>query len=270
MLLVSSARRPAASHATNARAHPAPRRYDSKTLSHTSQAAPTDPAEAAEFALSHAGVTQLSSLSVSLTQDLTRPELGPGQRRELLEVLAASLRHGQALSARVLVEGHWTVLTAFPRHRLLHSHRRLDDLLATDLLGWQVGEVLPPEVRAPVSMAAPGMGGIEPPFWPLGPLMWAVALAGARADLLPELSGQAAYRVSPGADLAGLHIPPTMRACIKRLTHQTTSLRELADWQGIGRERAMRLLNALYLQSALITTRSHPAATNAGWGGYGG
>jgi hypothetical protein len=32
----------------------------------------------------------------------------------------------------------------------------------------------------------------------------------------------------------------------------------------------MRLLNALYLQSALIISRTHPAATNEGWFGYGG
>ena len=30
----------------------------------------------------------------------------------------------------------------------------------------------------------------------------------------------------------------------------------------------MRLLNALYLQSGLIVSRTHPAATNDGWTGY--
>jgi hypothetical protein len=29
----------------------------------------------------------------------------------------------------------------------------------------------------------------------------------------------------------------------------------------------MRLLNALYLQAALRVSRTHPAATNEGWGG---
>ena len=36
----------------------------------------------------------------------------------------------------------------------------------------------------------------------------------------------------------------------------------------MGAQRAMRLLNALYLQSGLIVSRSHPAATNQGGTGY--
>ena len=36
----------------------------------------------------------------------------------------------------------------------------------------------------------------------------------------------------------------------------------------MGPQRAMRLLNALYLQSGLIVSRTHPAATNDGWTGY--
>jgi hypothetical protein len=213
--------------------------------------------------------TQLSSLSVSLMQDLTRAELGEGERRALLEVLAASLRHGQALSARLLIAGQPVVVTVFPHQRLMHCQRRLEHLLATDLLTWQVVEVLPALVRAPVSMTAPGTVAIEPPFAALEPLLWAVALAGARAELLPELAGQVAFRVSPGADLAGLYIPSTMQLCINRLRRATSSVAELALWEGIGTERATRLLNALYLQSALVISRSHPAATNEGWRGYG-
>lgn len=213
--------------------------------------------------------TQLSSLSVSLMQDLTRAELGDGQRRALLEVLAASLRHGQSLSARLSIGGQTVVLTVFPHQRVMHCQRRLDHLLATDMLSWQVEEVMPALVRAPVTMTAPGAMGVEPPFATLEPLLWAVALAGTRAELLPELAGQVAFRVSPGADLAGLYIPSTMQLCINRLRRATSSLAELAQWEGIGVERAMRLLNALYLQSALVISRSHPAATNEGWNGYG-
>ena len=39
------------------------------------------------------------------------------------------------------------------------------------------------------------------------------------------------------------------------------NLRDMAEWPGFDRPRAMRLLNALYLQAGLIVSRSHPAAT---------
>ena len=105
-------------------------------------------------------------------------------------------------------------------------------------------------------------------YAPLGPLLWAVALHGARGTLLPELDGQAAYRVSPGLALGALVVPGSMAACITRLRRHTCNLRQIASWPGVGTDRAMRLLNALYLQSGLIVSRTHPAATNDGWTGY--
>jgi hypothetical protein len=95
-----------------------------------------------------------------------------------------------------------------------------------------------------------------------------VALRGARDALLPELAGQAAYRVSPGISLGGLTVPGAMAVCITRLRRHTCNLREIASWPDVGPQRAMRLLNALYLQSGLIVSRTHPAATNDGWTGY--
>jgi hypothetical protein len=52
---------------------------------------------------------------------------------------------------------------------------------------------------------------------------------------------------------------------VVRLKRATTNLREIADWPGFDRARATRLLNALYLQSGLMVSRTHPAATNEGW-----
>lgn len=212
-------------------------------------------------------LTQLSSLSVSLTQDLMRAALGPGDRRELLEVLAASVRHGQDLSARLLIHNQWQVLTVFPHRQLMHSTQPLDVWLELGPAFWQVGEVLPALVDAPAQPVDPD-AAVAAPFAALPPLLWAVAVAGARGELLPELAGQAAYRVAPGVDLSGLFIPPRMLSCITRLRRETCSLREIADWPGVGKAKAMRLLNGLYLQSALIVSRTHPAATNEGWRGY--
>jgi hypothetical protein len=52
---------------------------------------------------------------------------------------------------------------------------------------------------------------------------------------------------------------------VARLKREAVNLRELSQWPGFDRERAMRLLNGLYLQAGLMVSRTHPAATNDGW-----
>lgn len=213
--------------------------------------------------------TQLSSLSVSLLQDLMRAELGQGAQRAMLDVLAAAVRHGQGVSTRLhLGDDQLPVLTVLPRQRLMHCGMSLKALMATDLASWQVLEVMPAVVHVPTPPFGQAHEPIAAPFGQLAPLLWAVALAGARGSLLPELAGQAAYRVSPGAQLTGLYMPGPMLACIASLRRQTSSFLNVASWPDVGPERAARLLNALYLQSALIISRTHPAATNEGWIGY--
>jgi len=61
-----------------------------------------------------------------------------------------------------------------------------------------------------------------------------------------------AVALPPTPDIAG--------PVIERLRGESASLREIASWPGMGVERASRMLNALYLASSLLTTRSHPAA----------
>ena len=85
-------------------------------------------------------------------------------------------------------------------------------------------------------------------------------MRGARVDLLPEIAGVATYRVGPGADLRTLDLGGTVAAAVARLRLQTTPLHDIASWAGLARGRARRLLNALYLQSALMVSRSHPGA----------
>jgi hypothetical protein len=212
--------------------------------------------------------TTLSSLTPSLLQDLMRFELEPGgQRRELLEVLAACVRHTQPLAIKLAWQQHVLTLSVFPLDRLVHCPMPMAELLACNLAALRVLLVQPAALR-PAGHPERARVGQPAHYAPLGPLLWAVALRGARAALLPELAGHAAYRVAPGISWAGLDVPGAMGDCINRLRRQTSNLREIADWQGVGTERAMRLLNALYLQSGLIVSRTHPAATNEGWGGY--
>ncbi|MEK8053223.1 hypothetical protein AACH10_23410 [Ideonella sp. DXS22W] len=215
-----------------------------------------------------ASATHLSSLSPSMLQDLMRFEKRDGDRRELLEVLAAGMRHTQPLAIRLEAPGQEMTLSVYPSDGLVHSQQPVAEFLGSDLSRVQVLHVQPALSRPPRDAALLARMGQTLGYAPLGPVLWAVALTGARSALLPELAGQAAYRVAPGVNLGGLPMPRVLAACVQRLRRQTSNLREIADWPGLSREGAMRLLNALYLQSALIVSRSHPAATNEGWEGY--
>ena len=97
------------------------------------------------------------------------------------------------------------------------------------------------------------------------PLLWELSLRGSRQELLPEIAGPVAYRVAAGVDLRQLPSTGVLASAVKRLKVHTCSLRDIAGWPGFNRERAARLLNALYLHAALMVSRTHPAATNEGW-----
>ena len=57
-----------------------------------------------------------------------------------------------------------------------------------------------------------------------------------------------------------LFAPGALGPAAERLRHDAASLRDIANWPGMSTDRACRLLNALYLTSALMVMRSHPAA----------
>ena len=203
-----------------------------------------------------AGATRLSALNPSLLQDLMRFEQRhrPGEGLDLLEVLAAALRHHRALLLHLQLSQRVIALTVLPASRQLHSPLTPPQWLALRLPDLRVLRVEPARASAP--------GSAAPALQALAPLLWDMALRGARADLLPEIAGIATYRVGPGSDLHKLNLGGTLAAAVARLRVQTTPLHEIASWPGFERDRAMRLLNALYLQSALIVSRSHPAAVS--------
>ena len=210
--------------------------------------------------------TRLSSLSPSLLQDLQRFDPSSPQR-ELLEVLAACLRHTQALAVELDGPRGRLTLSLFPLDSMLHCALSIDELRDSGLALQQVVGVRPASLLPPANALGQRLGR-QPAYLPLRPLLWLTALYGARDSLLPELSGQAAYRVAPSLNLAGLDVPGAMSRCIVQLRRHTCNLGEIARWHDIGIARATRLLNALYLQSGLIVSRTHPAATNEGWTGY--
>lgn len=210
--------------------------------------------------------SHLSDLSESLMQDLSRFEHG-GQRSELLEVLAACMRHTEAVAVHLQWGERVLTLTVFPAQRLAHSVVAMDEVLGDTPTHLQVLQVERALLRPPGDSERLLISELEH-YRPLAPVLWAIAFKGSREALLPEIAGQCAYRVVPGLDVSKLPLPSPLAACVEQLRRQTSNLREIVSMPGLDRARATRLLNALYLQAGLIVSRTHPAATNEGWFGY--
>jgi hypothetical protein len=227
-------------------------------LMHVSDFHPDDSAAAEPV---DAGSTKLSALNPSLLQDLLRfgpqsRQATPDERAEGLdpmEVLAAALRHARTLLVHLQLDYRVIPLTVMPASRQLLCPLPLALLLGLRLPELRVMRVEPaPAPKADAELAPQ----------PLGPLLWELALRGARGTLLPEIAGVASYRVSPGIDLAQIDLSGSLAHAVMRLRLQTVPLREIAAWPGFDTDRAQRLLNALYLQSALIVSRSHPGSVS--------
>src|SRR3954470_18709619 len=79
------------------------------------------------------GSSRLSSLSPSLMQDLLRFEPGgrSGDGLEVLEVLAACVRHSSRLLIHLQDEARVVPLTVFPTERLAHCPVRMENFLAS-------------------------------------------------------------------------------------------------------------------------------------------
>lgn len=207
--------------------------------------------------------SRISSLSPSLRADLYRFEADGGSS-EVLEVFAACVRHAKRVTVHAQCGAHMLPLTVFPHERLVHCPIPLPELLGERLAGLRVLHVehallSPPGEAEPVFVSEPRL------YFPLAPLLWELALRGERSRLLPEIAGPAIYRVAPGLVLGALPLSRSSRAAVRRLREEASNLRDIADWPGLDREQASRLLNALYLQAGLMISRSHPAALGDGW-----
>jgi len=207
--------------------------------------------------------SRLSALSPSLLQDLMRFEQD-GRQTELLEAVAACIRHARPLCIHLQCGEKVIPLTLFPMERLAHCPVPMPEFLACKLSELQVMHVEPAMLRAPGDRVKALVGELHL-YHPLAPVTWQLAMHGSREELLPEIAGTAAYRVAPGVDLSPLALGGSLQAAVKRLQRNTSSLRQISDWPGFTRARATRLLNALYLQAGLIISRTHPAANNESW-----
>jgi hypothetical protein len=133
-----------------------------------------------------------------------------------------------------------------------------------------------PAALARVRLLSTEPAGVRPPghpmherianadqYRPLLPLLWLLALHGPRAALLTEIAGTAAYRALKNPSDDGVTLSGVVGSAAERLRRETVPLRSICAWPGMDLERASRLLNGLYLGSALLATRAHPAARTA-------
>jgi hypothetical protein len=210
------------------------------------------------------GPSGFSSLPPSVLDDLRRFDRD-GVQTELLEVIAASLRHHRNLLVLLEYGKRSLPLTIFPAQRLVHCPLPPVQLLTLRLHELFVLGVEPALLEAPQEHDLSWHNPEDAErFGSLDLLAWELAMRGARSALLPEISPLAAFRIPPGVSVQGLDLHGNLAGALHRLKRQASNLRDIAGWSGFDRERATRFLNALYLQSALMATRTHPLAGD-GW-----
>jgi len=178
---------------------------------------------------------------------------------DVLEVIAACLRHREpALLYLQHEELVWPV-TLFPEQALYHSPRDMVQATSRGLADLKLITIETPGVRPPGHWMHERVAQAEH-YRPLASLMWLMALKGPRQTLLSEIGGTAAYRVVKNPADEGLVAAGALGPAVERLRRQSVPVRDIASWPGMSLERASRLLNALYLSSALLVTRTNPAA----------
>lgn len=207
--------------------------------------------------------TLLASLSPSLLADLERFEDRPNGT-EALEVLAACLRHSQSVVVHLGSGEYVLPLTIFPIERLFHSPAEPGAYLLDRLGILKVLRVEHAILRPPGDPEKRLVAPLDC-YYPIGPLLWAMAMRGSRTDLLPEIGGIACYRVTPSLDVRSVPMEPLHRALIRNMREQPMTLREIVEISGQGEEGVNRLLNALYLQSGLIISRALPLSVGDLW-----
>lgn len=182
-----------------------------------------------------------------------------GAWRDIVEVVAASRRHAQALAVYLRCDDRIVPLTVFPLQRLAHCPMQHEQFEALRLSRLQVLHVEPAVLRAPGD-ADPLRVGERRHYAPLATMSWLLAMRGPRSEVLPELAGPRACRRVPGLVLDTPGLCGALTAALHRLGEEAASLRTIATWPGMDGVRAARMINGLYLQGALIVSRTHPAA----------
>lgn len=198
-------------------------------------------------------------LPTTLLADLDHLQRDPAND-DLLEVVAACLRHHEPALLYLAFGAHVWPVTLFPAHWLYHARHEPQALgPQAELAQLRVIRAERPGVRPPGHWMFERVAAAHD-YRPLRPLLWTLALHGPRRVVLTEIGGRAAYRMTSTG--ASDRPPPTgaLGPAMQRLRQDAASLHDMQHWPGMSLERAARLLNGLYLTGGLMVTRSHPAA----------
>jgi hypothetical protein len=212
--------------------------------------------------------TRLSDLSPSLQADLLRDhdKRPPSDRLDVLEVMAASVRHASAVTIHCTHGKRALPISVFPQQQCVHCPLSLDSLGAEALGTMTVLHVEPALLAPPGHSRLTGTKDAHL-YSPLAHWLWDFSWHGTRTELLPAIAGPAAYRIGPTLAWARWPMDQGLLSAVERLLDNSVNIRELSELPGMSRQRAARLLNALYLQAGLIVTRSNREAFNDSfWG----
>ncbi|CAD5373434.1 hypothetical protein RA210_U30346 [Rubrivivax sp. A210] len=190
-----------------------------------------------------------STLSPSLLLDLKRYAAEPASA-DLLAVVAASVRHNTPLTLALELDGRPLELTLHPRRQLYYCELDLCAQPDQALAGLCVRRVEADAEVGSLFEARLHTGSLRP-------LLWHLALRGSNAALLPEIAGPVRCRVALGTPLFGLPVDGTTKRLIQRMKAAPVSLDELLADTLLRRAALQRIWNALYLQSALMVSRSY-------------
>jgi hypothetical protein len=194
-----------------------------------------------------------STLSPSLLSDLRR-FTDEVRNTDLLPVLAASVRHLRPLVMQLQYSDRTIALSVLPREQQFLCTLDFFALPADEVSRLRLVHVgpIPPAGAHGLTDVAQAHTGV------LAPLLWRLALHGARDELLPEIAGPVRYRLAPGVPLRSLPMDAWSLPLLKSLRGEAATLEELAPQDELGQARTRRLLNAIYLQGRLLITRSLP------------
>ena len=200
-------------------------------------------------------------LPTTLMAELNQlPQAQPSQ--QLLEVVAACVRHRENALLLLRHRGMIWPLTLFASQGLYHSRRPLLESLAADNRDLRFVALEPPGLRPPGHPMHERIAAHDD-YHPLHELLWALALHVPQALLLRDIGGRAAYRLTPDFRPEQALLPGALSPAARRLRSEIAPLNESASWTGMTRERAVRLLNGAYLQGGLMVLRTHHAADDA-------
>lgn len=197
-------------------------------------------------------------LPTTLLSDLQTPE-GLPRSDDVLEVMAACIRHRESALVYLRHGGLVWPVTLFPQRLLYHAPHDPADRAENDLSDLSVLGVEPPGLQPPGHWQHERIGH-PAHYLPIERLLWAVALRGPRRGVLNEIDGPVAYRALRNHEQEALVAPGAMGSALERLHEDAAALRDIAHWPGMSLERASRLLNGLYLTTRLMVVRTRHAA----------